>query len=127
MYKNESVFSDYNCWDNFSNWDDDFNKVKNCYFDNKKDKNLIFIEIQVLRTFKYFFGSNNDIEDYNYLFLSPPRHVLFRKKLILIFYVKTVYLNFLKKNKNNNVIVLSLELHRYLEDENTLLFSKLFT
>ena len=98
MYKNESVFSDYNCWDNFSNWDDDFNKVKNCYFDNKKDKNLIFIgDSSIAAISKYFFGSNNDIEDYNYLFLSP-RHETFFQEIDSNILCKNCIFEFLKEN-----------------------------
>ena len=123
LYKNESVFSDYNCWDNFSNWDDDFNKVKNCYFDNKKDKNLIFIgDSSIAAISKYFFGSNNDIEDYNYLFLSP-RHETFFQEIDSNILCKNCIFEFLKENKNNNLIVLSLELHRYLEDGNSIYYS----
>ena len=123
LYKNESVFSDYNCWDNFSNWDDDFNKVKNCYFDNKKDKNLIFIgDSSTAAISKFFFGSNTDIEGYNYLFLSP-RHETFFQEIDSNISCKNCILQFLKENKNKNFIVLSLELHRYLEDESSIYYS----
>lgn len=123
LYKNESVFSEYNCWNIFINWDDDFNNVKNCYFDNKKDKNLIFIgDSSVAAISKFIFGSNTGIEDYNYLFLSLGSEIFFQEIDSNIL-CKNCIFEFLKENKNNNLIILSLELHRYLEDESSIYYS----
>lgn len=122
LLSNESVFSDYGCWGTFDNWEDKVDFLDICYFENGVENNLIFMGDSSTATLAKHFTKNEFFDNnFNYLFLTTSYKSFFQN-IDFEDSCKDCVSSFFKK-ENKNTIVLSLELHRYLENKDSIYFS----
>lgn len=123
LLSSEGVFSNYGCWGTFQNWNDIVELTDNCYINNNKNKNLIFIgDSSMAAIAKNFINEKHLADNYNFIFLTTGYRVFFSE---LSFNLKCddCVLKYLSNEKKNNTIVVSLELHRYLEKNESIYFT----
>ena len=76
MLSSEGVFSNYGCWGTFQNWNDIVELTDNCYINNNKNKNLIFIgDSSMAAIAKNFINEKHLADNYNFIFLTTGYRV----------------------------------------------------
>tara|TARA_B100000965_G_scaffold346850_1_gene318606 strand:+ start:12409 stop:14388 length:1980 start_codon:yes stop_codon:yes gene_type:complete len=127
LLSNEAVFSDYACWGTFSEWDG-YADINNCYTDNNAENNLVFIgDSSTAAIIKNFTKENFLAENFNYLFLTPSSYDTFFSEINFDNSCKDCVLEVLHKNRSSNTIVVSLEIHRFIEEKNSLYFTDTYS
>ena len=127
LVSNEAVFSDYACWGTFSEWNG-YADISNCYVDNNAENNLVFIgDSSTAAIVKNFTKEKFLQENFNYLFLTPSSHDIFFSEISFDDSCKDCVLEVLYSNKSTNTIVVSLEIHRFIEEKNSLYFTDTYS
>jgi hypothetical protein len=76
--KNETVFSDYDCWKKYSLFDDGFQEINNCFINNNSNKNLIILGDSSSASISKNIIQNNLFKNYNIYFLSIDSRNFFK-------------------------------------------------
>ncbi len=109
---NETVFSDYDCWQKYSLLDDNFQELDNCFINNNSNKNLIILGDSSSVSLAKNIIQNNLFKNYNIYFVSIDYRNFFED-----------FNNYINCNScllawiqnNPSTIVVSVELHRFIE------------
>jgi len=110
--KNETIFSDFECWKKYSLFNDNFQKKENCFINNNSNKNLIFLGDSSVASIAKNVIQNNLFKKYNIYFLSIL-DINFFKDFNNYNNCNSCFLKWIQNNPST--IVISVELHRYIE------------
>lgn len=123
LFTQETVFSDYDCWNMFQNWDDSIDFIDPCFVDNNRKNTLVVLGDSSTAAYsKSIFQSNVLDKKFNYLFLSSVYWTFFQE-ININDECDYCILSWLKENSNSTTILLSLELHRYIEEQPNIYYS----
>ena len=110
----ESVFSDYNCWQKYGLEWDNFEPLASCTIDNNSNKDLIILGDSSSASISKNVIQKNLFSDYNIYFISvnyDDFFIEFNSKLNC----NNCFLTWIQDNPST--IIVSVELHRYIEKD----------
>jgi len=113
---NETVFSDFSCWNKLASIEDDLKNLDECFIDNDQNRNLIVIGDSSSAAISKNIINNKLFNQYNQLHINLS-HTAFFEDLKNTRSCDNCLRKFLNENKRNTSIVFSFELHRYIEEE----------
>jgi len=108
----ENVFSDYDCWQKYSLYDDNFQEKNNCFINNNSNKNLIILGDSSSASISKNIIQNNLFKNYNIYFLSIGYRNFF-EDFNKYTNCNSCFLTWIQNNPST--IVISVELHRFIE------------
>ena len=119
----ETWGSNFNCIGKIDNLNDPIDNLDKCFIDNNKNKTLVILgDSSVPAIAKNLIKHNPNQLNLNYLFISI-NHKNFYENFSEFSSCNNCVYNWLIQNKNNTNILLSIEIHRCIEDEDSIYFS----
>jgi peptidoglycan/LPS O-acetylase OafA/YrhL len=113
---NETMFSDYNCVDKVVTLDAPFSNLGNCFIDNGSDDYLVILGDSSSAAIAKSIIKENLYKNFNYLFITLSYEKFF-EDFNNFKSCNNCIIEWLKLNKENINIILSVELHRFVETE----------
>jgi len=108
----ESVFSEYDCWQKYGLEWDNFEPLENCIIDNNSNKNLIILGDSTSAAISKNIIQKNQFSNYNIYFISVSHDdffIDFNNKLNC----NNCFLTWIQDN--SSTIIVSVQLHRFIE------------
>lgn len=112
---NETVFSNFSCWNKLISIDDDLKNLDECFIDNERNRTLIIIGDSSSAAISKNIINNKLFNQYNQLHINLSHKVFFKD--LNTESCDNCLRKFLNENKTNTSIVFSFEVHRYIEEE----------
>jgi len=112
----ETVLSQYNCWGVLKSFEDPIEKLDQCIINNNSDKYLLIIGDSSTISLHKSITKTNQLDDYNYIFVSMEYSNLFAT-FTKNHECEECFFNWVKQNKTNITTVISVEIHRWVEEE----------
>jgi peptidoglycan/LPS O-acetylase OafA/YrhL len=109
---NETLFSDYDCWQRYSLNDGNFQELENCFINNNSTKNLIILGDSSSASISKNIIQKNLFKNYNIYFVSVGYDIFF-ENFKNFTNCNGCFLNWIQDN--SSTIVVSVELHRFIE------------
>lgn len=113
---NETMFSDYNCVDKVFTLDNSISNLGNCFIDNGSDDYLVVLGDSSSAAIAKSIIKENLYKNFNYLFITVSYERFFEDFNNFKSCTNCI-IEWLKLNKKNVNIILSVELHRFVETE----------
>jgi len=112
---NETVLSDYDCWNRLSGLDDNFQNLNECIINNNSNQYLLIIgDSSTIALHKYILKERN-LDNYNYIFVSMETDNILKnydQKIIC----EDCFIEWMRENKLQITTVVLFELHRWIEE-----------
>lgn len=111
---NETMFSDYNCVDRVVTLDAPFSNLGNCFIDNGSDSYLVILGDSSSAALAKSIIKGNLYKNFNYLFITLSYEKFF-EDFNNFKSCSNCIIEWLKLNKEKVNIVMTVELHRFIE------------
>ena len=124
LLSNESIFTGYGCWGTFSEWTGNAD-IEHCLTNNYADRNIVFIgDSSTAAVAKNFTNKRYLKNKFNYLFLTPGSKNVFFSEIDFNNQCENCVLEVFTKDSQNDIAVISLEIHRYIEKQNSIYYTQ---
>jgi peptidoglycan/LPS O-acetylase OafA/YrhL len=110
----ETVVSDYNCWDKYKLTDKNFEELDGCFIDNNSNEKLIILGDSSTASIAKNIMQNNLFDNYN-IYFSTVYSQEFFENINYDLACDNCFLSWIRNNPST--IIVSVEIHRFVEAE----------